>query len=498
MTRPAPPPRPADRVGPRRYALALLPLALLGLLPAWIVALLCALYALGVRNPTWEQARLLGSLLIAGAGTLMSLRTADLAEAVNLAQIVGLYVVTSVALALMHWSAHELTEGKIRGVVPVLALGLIAPQPGLLLALIGGLLARPGLDGRRRENHPWSPSTWTGLLMAAAAAVTLFMMVPSTSLNPAGLFAQDEATPSAAAGLRLPRDARKRPGPEVIPEEELIEEERPLELWLDEEKARLPMELGGSLLMLAVILGMASLWRERVLRRRGRRPGMAEMVMAAGLLLTIALWVGVAFYMSLTAGGGRASKDPEPLSGSLGRAIEAFLGGNVTRQLNVTPSLHALTWVLVGLTVLLILALIAHLLLVRAQNEPVARDSAEPLAESMPAGPPAPQHRVRQAYAQAEGLLAGTGRSREPTESPAAFARRLSALDPDLHPALDVLTRAYLPVRYGGHLTEEDADAAEAAVQDLRRLLPTLPARVLTPPEPGDPRSPSIPPEATP
>ena len=46
-------------------ALALLPLALAGALPAWQVAALCAVYALGVRWPEWVQGRLLLGVLVA-------------------------------------------------------------------------------------------------------------------------------------------------------------------------------------------------------------------------------------------------------------------------------------------------------------------------------------------------------------------------------------------------------------------------------------------------
>lgn len=498
MTRPAPPPRPADRVGPRRYALALLPLALLGLLPAWIVVLLCGLYALGVRNPSWEQARLLGSLLIVGAVPLLALRLADFSDAGGIALIVGLYVITSLAVALLHWSAHELGEGKTRGLWPVIGLGLIAPQPGLLLALAGGQLARPGLDGRRGENTHWTPGTWGALLASAVAAFALFMLLPSTSLNPATLFSPETASsPASQAGI--PRPAP--PAPETIPDEEVVLEEKPprgVRMDIDAERARLPMDLGGSLMMVAAILAIVAMLRERALRRKGRRPGVTELVMVAGMLLTAALWVVVAFYVGATTGRGDGGGALEPIRDAVSRGAGMILGGGGPRQLNATPAFVTLLWLLVAVTLLVVLGLVAYLLFVRAEREAAARRAAEAAPAPMPDSPPAPRHRVRLAYAQAEGLLADTGRSREPTESPAAFARRLSALDPDLRPALDVLTRAYLPVRYGGHLTEEDADAAEAAVRDLRQLLPTLPARVLTPPEPADSRSPSIPPEATP
>ncbi|GHF72814.1 DUF4129 domain-containing protein [Deinococcus ficus] len=498
MTRPAPPPRPADRVGPRRYALALLPLALLGLLPAWIVALLCGLYALGVRNPSWEQARLLGSLLIVGAVPLLALRSADFSDPSGIALIVGLYVITSLAVALLHWSAHELGEGKTRGLWPVIGLGLIAPQPGLLLALAGGQLARPGLDGRRGENTPWTPRVWSRLLAAGAAVLALVFMLPRVALNPANLFTPSEAIATSSAREGLPEAAPA--ASEDIPEEELTltDDQRPLEFQMNGVDAQLPIELGGSLLMLAFVLGFATLWRERAFRRQGRQPRLIDLIMAAGLVLTALLWFGVSIYMSATSTGGGGEGTPEARSQAHQKATEAFLGSDAGRQLNVTPAVAILLWLLVAVTLLLVLALISYLLFVRAEREDAARRATETAPAPAPDSPPAPRHRVRLAYTQAEGLLAGTGRSRELTESPAAFARRLSALDPDLGPALDGLTRAYLPVRYGGHLTEEDADAAEAAVQDLRRLLPTLPARFLPPPEPADSRSSFIPPEATP
>ncbi|GGL83349.1 hypothetical protein GCM10010840_21380 [Deinococcus aerolatus] len=67
-----------SRVSWRAYGLALLPLAAAGWLPWWATALLCALFAVAVRWPRWEEGRLLLSLLIVG-GAALALAPAALA-----------------------------------------------------------------------------------------------------------------------------------------------------------------------------------------------------------------------------------------------------------------------------------------------------------------------------------------------------------------------------------------------------------------------------------
>lgn len=75
------------RVSWRAYGLALLPLSAAGWLPWWGTALLCVLFALAVRWPRWEEARLLLSLLVVG-GAAVALAPAALAT--GRAALVGL------------------------------------------------------------------------------------------------------------------------------------------------------------------------------------------------------------------------------------------------------------------------------------------------------------------------------------------------------------------------------------------------------------------------
>ncbi|WP_415831266.1 DUF4129 domain-containing protein, partial [Deinococcus frigens] len=88
---------------------------------------------------------------------------------------------------------------------------------------------------------------------------------------------------------------------------------------------------------------------------------------------------------------------------------------------------------------------------------------------------PPPLHRVRLAYRQAEEALRQHGRGRMAAETPAGYAARLSSFDAVLAGPLDTLTRAYAPVRYGGRVTDEDAEQAEAAARELAAVLPDLP-----------------------
>lgn len=72
-----------------------------------------------------------------------------------------------------------------------------------------------------------------------------------------------------------------------------------------------------------------------------------------------------------------------------------------------------------------------------------------------------PLHRVRAAYARTEAHLAAAGLVRQEAETPAEYLRRVSADWPGQASALAALGTAYATVRYGGGVTETQAEAAE-------------------------------------
>ncbi|MXV19821.1 hypothetical protein, partial [Deinococcus xianganensis] len=141
LTSPVPDDLAAPRTGPplTAYGLALLPLGLAGLLPLWGAALLCGLFALGVRFPVWAQARVLGTQLIIGLSVAAQVPAA-LAQPRQLLVLAGTYLLLSLSGFALGAGAHALEDGRRRGLLALLP-GLLAPQPGLILALAGGALA---------------------------------------------------------------------------------------------------------------------------------------------------------------------------------------------------------------------------------------------------------------------------------------------------------------------------------------------------------------------
>lgn len=457
----------------RRLALTLLPLALLGLLPAWAVLLLCVLYAAGVRHAEWVQARLLGSLLIVGLVPLPALLTLNVSDLRSVTGVLLVYGLCTGAAAALHWAAGELEDGHRRGLVPVVLVGLLAPQPGLVLALLGGLMARPGPDSRHAPNVPWSAGVWRGIFLAAGAAVVLTAFLPRPGLNPAAWL--DPAPTSVAAKPNVPP-----PPPPTAPASEGegdVGRGLPVDLVLASPVADRLLEAGGPLLLLLAVLVLIAVMRERGGGKPGKRHP-AQVLMVAGLLLTLALWLVAGLLLSV---GGERGGDPllggAALKDALGKLAAGLTGAGDRASVNITAGALALLWALVGLTVLGILGVATHLLRTRRR---LTAEVTDPVEASVPAESASLQavHRVRIAYAHAEQALAATGRVRAAAETPDGFAVRLTAQDPALGSPLDILTRAYLPVRYGGDLTDQDAAAAEQAVQDLTRLLPTLPTRV--------------------
>ncbi len=77
-----------------------------------------------------------------------------------------------------------------------------------------------------------------------------------------------------------------------------------------------------------------------------------------------------------------------------------------------------------------------------------------------------PRIRVRRAYAHLLLVAGRRGLARRPAETPREFRGRLPALPP-----LERLTRLYERARYGDRATDADAEAAEQALEEGRRLL---------------------------
>ncbi|THF68559.1 DUF4129 domain-containing protein [Deinococcus sp. Arct2-2] len=453
------------------YGAALLPLALLGVLPVWACLVLCLLFGLGVRSALWREGRLLISFLIVGGailGHLLGLGglSAALRSAV-LGNLLVLYLAALLGAAGLYWGAALLEEGRRRGLWLVLAVGLVSPQPLLLLALAGGALMRPGQDDRRpgwlgREGAGWTGKTaaWLALPVALALAVAFALPQPAPLWNtspvpPAQAQAGAEVlapnSSSTASTPATPQATAPRPRPRLITED--VIPAPPAEL----------LAVAGILVVLALFLLL------RVIpARRGRPATLVEWLMGAGLVLTLVLAVVLVFGSSTGGSGGGLAPVQGAAVGATGSEVQA----PTAEERRLTSFLNLVLWAAL-LFYLAVFALLVHTAL---SLRGASRRDAQAALPPEPAAPDAAAlHRVRVAYRNAETALEGTGRGRATHETPQGYAARLAAELPTLAAPLLLLARVYAPVRYGGSISTADADAAETAEQTIRAELLTLP-----------------------
>ncbi|RTR30954.1 DUF4129 domain-containing protein [Deinococcus radiophilus] len=88
-----------------------------------------------------------------------------------------------------------------------------------------------------------------------------------------------------------------------------------------------------------------------------------------------------------------------------------------------------------------------------AQPTGLDTDSVSPVHDHL--------HRVRAAYARTEAHLSAQGLTRQDAETPTEYLHRAAQQWPNLSAPLATLGAAYGPVRYGGGVSEGQADQAE-------------------------------------
>ncbi|WP_309571719.1 DUF4129 domain-containing protein [Deinococcus sp.] len=459
----------SDPAAWRANGLALLPLSLAGLLPLWQVALLCGVYALGVRSAGWAQGRLLLGVLVVAGGSALEAGTVlrgTQAEVISLAAsaLLGL-----AAVALLHLGASRIESGHRSGLVVPLVLGLLAPQPLLLPALVGGALARPAEDDRPAAWHVApGAAAWRWPLAVLVAVMLVALLLPRGPSVWANLTRHPESVATTTFTAEVPPEPAQTPPDRPRTTLKTAVAATPLRMTLD--RSTLPLEL---ILVAAVALGITMLWRARP-RAGGKPPTLVERLMALGLVIGGLVGLGSALLLSLSSAG----------AGGVARRVQQ--GGGVASgspaaglpEAARTIDLSVLMNVMVALSVLFIAGLTVAAFLAR-RDEPQEEGPELELdhdGQSLdPIVPAAPLHRVRRAWRAAEAALEATGRSRLPAESPLTYAARLGRDAPLLRLPLAALARAYAPVRYGAQVSDAGAGTAERALTELRVIIPTLP-----------------------
>jgi Domain of unknown function (DUF4129) len=456
---------PAQRPDLRPWLTVLIPFTALGLLPWWVCLALSISLALARLNDDSRSVAPLLVLLAAVAVSLpMLLSTAPdrLLRSGNLfaqAAPVGL-----LALACM----RALEHGQRRGLLLPVAALLLFPSPGGLLAL---LLTGLGLSGA--ENRP--------RIRLAAPRLALIPLLGAALLIAGAALLIGHAFPAAPVGSNtarsqpvLPKPRQAQPPPVTTPP--VIQGQAPG--WLQKRiqtQRQSPFQdlaLLRSLVPvtgLLILLCIALLLRNIQLRQSERRSGWTDYLAVASLLGTL--------FMLLVLGagagpGGFLDGPPPAAQAPAGGTKVGAVGGSAQRSIPgwITPLLNAgivfATLFFTAVAVYLYLAL-------RAEKD---EGTLQPLfGEPQPGAsePLPPLHRVRLTWRELEGVLTAAGLARMSSETPEEYSARLGTLFPDTANDLHTLTRLYLPVRYGGELSEADATQAEASAEAVQQMIQT-------------------------
>jgi hypothetical protein len=222
--------------------------------------------------------------------------------------------------------------------------------------------------------------------------------------------------------------------------------------------------LGGALVMLATVF---VLWKVGAPRFRGRRFRFEwwEVAAIAGILLlgVLLFAYGIAARGEGALGAGTGTGNPAGLPNPSENVVleqERGWAFNLLRWFNYLAFASAL--------VLSALLLWLGLKLRRQPDE--EGDTPDADADAPGAAHAGALHRVRAAYRAAQADLTAAGLGRASAETPAEHAARVPLSLPDLAGPLGTLVAAYAPVRYGGRVTDEDADSAEAAARHIQTL----------------------------
>ncbi|MBB5235507.1 DUF4129 domain-containing protein [Deinococcus budaensis] len=461
----------------RSWLLLAAPLVAVSWLPWW--AVLGLLVALTLTHHEGEARLVRVPLLLLGGGLGLALLLPDLRGAGGAVIFVWTFARVIAGTLLVYWSVSLLEGGNRRwgaaGLAALLLPGALLPGALSPLGLAAGVLALvlTLLGAVGRENSParrLGGGGRAGLAVTGAAAAVgallglaaLSWAAPAPAAGvasaPAAPAAQQDRPPGTDPGGRegesagAGRGERPRPSAPAPPGD--------LRDVLPGSEYSL---LGAALLIGALLF---TTWRLRERGARGRRAvRWWEVAAVLGLGLTAVLLL--LFGLAVRSGAGAA--------GGPGGGVAVGAGGPLVPA--ASPAVSALPPLWRGtLTALNLLALAFFTLLalgvlwtgLRARR---AAAQAGVLAPGLlPAEPPGALHRVRLAYRAAQGSLAAAGLGRAFSETPAEHAARAALTRPDLAPALDTLVAAYAPVRYGGRVTDEDAEKAEAAAREIGRL----------------------------
>ncbi|PYE56270.1 DUF4129 domain-containing protein [Deinococcus yavapaiensis] len=418
--------------------------------PWWLV-FVWALLLWSVRtSETASRVAVTAPIVVALIGALAS--WPDLLVTAN--QFIRLALV---GLAL-HFGLNAVEERRRSGLLLFAAVWLATPTPlGLLGLALGGL----GLGGiKQRGVRVVSAPRAAIALGVAAAAVTLLAFalprpVPWSFARPTPVAsANGRAEPAAAPSSR-----------NVVTTTRRADDAPPV---LAQNRTGPGLDVLVNVLLCSFALFAFAIawqtWRVRA-RRLGAKPHWSDalpVVALVGGLAMLVAWAG----LQNRGAAGRASG---------ANAVTNLTTSAVDGARHLPPPWNALFatlgWLgivgtLLGIVLLTVLTIV--ILRSRADDEVAKLKADGPDAAAVI---PPPLHRVREAYRALLVALEHLGLGRRADETPEELASRVTSAYPGVANDLAVLTSLYEPVRYGGVLTEQDADTAERAARSITARL---------------------------
>jgi Domain of unknown function (DUF4129) len=432
----------------RPWLSVLLPFTALGLLPWWLCAAQVLALTLARLN---DDSRSVGWLLVVLGAT-----GAALTQWPNLYSTGNLWAF-GMALGTGALLSRNLLEGgRWLGLLPGLVVLLVAPTPVGLAALLLSALVLVGMDGRAHRSLD-RPAALIGVLGVIAVIGALSVLLPTP--GPVG---------SRPASVAAP--ARPTPPPSAQPSPQTGQSAAPIR-----PRTRTVLQSGSlalfeTLTPLAGLLLVVCIWltlrRAQAKKLTLGKSNWTDYVAVAGLaaLLAMLLVLGLG-----VRGGSNQSASQTGSAALAGGGPGRAALDTVTESPGATLFLNVLAVVAVlhfgGMALLLWKLQPLRLALAAKANEPLAEPTT-PL-------PPAPLHRVRLAWKSAESELAKAGLGRSASETPEEATRRWIQVLPGAAAELSSLTALYQPVRYGGVVSEAEAEQAERAARHIIQTVHT-------------------------
>lgn len=427
--------------------------------PLWLAVIGAALVASG-HGPWW--------LVFVWALVLWSVRASETASRVAVSgpivvALIGALaswpdlVVTAnsfVRLALvglaLHFGLNAVEERRRVGLLLFALVWLATPTP---LGLLGLALGGVGLGGIKQRGVRLVSAPRAGVVLGGAAlAVTL---VTFALPRPAPW---TYTRPNLPASGSPPAEATAAPSARgVVTAGRQRVEAAPI-LGQNGDRRGFDALVNALLLSFALFAFAVAwqTWRVRA-RRLGAQPHWSD------ALPVVALVGGVAMLVVWAVLQNRSSSGAESATGAAPNVTVTTLDGSQATPPLWNALFATFGWFGVVATVLGIVLLTAlAVMILRARTDEEAKKlAAEGPGAAAPTAPPL--HRVREAYRALLVALERMGLGRRVDETPEELAARVTTAYPVVANDLAVLTSLYEPVRYGGVLTERDADDAERA-----------------------------------